>query len=144
MRAQRKSRKLAPNHGSIPLREFAPIVLAGVVFLSLYAGVTHLAATQGGDRKWDLVEAGTLEGRGVITGLIFAPGGGSSSGRAMLLELDGHPVNLDLWDPGSALRLQVGQEVAFTYNVGRSGAWYIKRIARIPATGVGRGGVGNR
>lgn len=129
MKEQRKARILAPSIRGIPLREFGFIVLAVALVLPLFIGMTHLFATGVTDRNRDLVDARTLEGSGTVTGLGFAAGGTSGSGY---VELDGRPVTLELWDPGSALRLQVGQKVAFTYRVGRSGAWYIQQIARAP------------
>lgn len=112
--------------GPVTLREFMAIALIGGLLLLLAFGLLHLASGRDQDRDG----ARTLEGWGIVTGLVFPPGGRSSPA---FLELDGHPVTLDLWDSGSALRLQSGQKVTFTYSVGRSGAWYIKRIERAPA-----------
>jgi len=119
--------------GGLPIREFLAVVAIGAVLLLLFAGMHYLYS----GRYRDQQGAPQLQGLGTVTrvDLTSDTRGGLHPG---CMELDGRPVVLDLWDSESAQRLTVGQEVAFTYRVGRSGAWYIQQIA--PEADVGRKG----
>jgi hypothetical protein len=125
MNQPHKSRILPLMIGPIPVRELVPVLLIGGLLLGLYFGFLRLASS--GTR--DQVDATVQQGSGTVTNLTFAFTGNGS--RPVFMELDGRPVNLELWDDRSVLRLQVGQKVHYRYRVGRSGTWYVEQIAPV-------------
>lgn len=121
---KRKTTPYPMEIGGLPIREFLAVVAIGAALLLLFYGMHYLYSGRYRDQQGAL----PLEGLGTVTrvDLTSDTRGGLHPG---CVELDGRPVTLDLWDSESAQRLKVGQKVAFTYRVGRSGAWYIRQIA---------------